>query len=296
MSSWINFLRKKKKKGLNIIEISTEELEKYPRAINQIMKEELDALILRNFLKEGEIQTLIRNYEKVPLEKQSCTGEGIYMYPEAFSSINNRIVQGESIEDTYEQTVQFWKEFPSAFEFDYIQKIKDLFLKISDVDSVDVPKDREGLIGRYHPSSFRRLMPGSGTLKLHCGRFFHENFPEFYKELYPVSDIHHQLSHFVTLQEAEQGGDLILYTTKWEDAPKKIGEMILESTSGETIDLGKNFKDQSVQLKLGAGDLLIFKGSNIWHQVTEVKGNKPRYTLGSFVSKAKDNNQLHIWA
>lgn len=294
MHSLINLLRKKKRKTLNIIDIPLEEIGNYPRGVNQIFEEEIDALILRSFLSEEEIKTLISNYEKVPLEIQSCTGEGIFMYPEAFSSINERLQKGESIKDTYAQTIQFWQDFPSVFELDYIQKVKDLFLQISDADSVDVPIDQEGLKGRYHPSSFRRLMPGSGALKLHCGRFFHENFPDFYKELFPVSEIHHQLSYFVTLQSAEKGGELILYSTKWDEAPKKTGEMILETTTGEIVDLEKDLNP--IQLDLNEGDLLLFKGSNIWHQVKEVHGNRPRYTLGSFISKAKNSNQLHIWA
>lgn len=286
------FKRQKNRKPLLISEVKFSEMSQQPKLIDEIFDEKIDGVIIRNFLNKVEVQQLLNAYLSIPISEQFCTGEGIHTFPESFYSLNGRPFN----EADFLKNKSFWEGFEQSFGMDYVSKVKKLFLQLSSAESINIPVADSNMNQIYNPSTFRQLSPESGEFKLHCGRFFHEAFPDFYKQLNTLSDIHHQLSYFVTLRPAEEGGELKLYDPKWEEANKKADGLKLEDMNGKIIDL-EDPSQASVSIPdLREGDLFIFKGSNIWHQVSSIRGAFSRCTLGSFITQSKTENQLHLWS
>lgn len=107
---------------------------------------------------------------------------------------------------------------------------------------------------------------------------------------YAVSDIDHQLSCVLHLQESESGGDLVMYDRRWTKTDERF----------RNIDFGysSNLVESSRFCRapgLGAGDLVIIN-PRYYHRVTEITGDTPRITLGMFLGFYGQDRKIVAWA
>ena len=51
----------------------------------------------------------------------------------------------------------------------------------------------------------------------------------------------------------------------------------------------------SKRLALEKGDLLLFDGGRIWHQVRPVLGQTNRVTIGGFTALSKNHRKVFYW-
>ena len=137
----------------------------------------------------------------------------------------------------------------------------------------------------YTPATIRTLPHGCG-IPVHCGNFFLET--PGYRSLAAQLDTADQLSYFVTLRDAEEGGELEVYELQWGDprTPMKgdfyDGERIAAHWHG-------------LKVRPGPGDLLVFDGGRFYHRVTTVRG-RTRVTIGGFVGFSPDHERALIWS
>lgn len=295
----INWFTRKKKlatRKFQVLEMEYSEIGQYPGLLDQIFEEAAEGVVIRNFLQKEEVTTLLAAYLQIPEEELIQPNEGICTYPKTFVSVNQELLAKEDIKKYYRESATFWKDFEAQMGLDVIAKVSTLLSTLSNGKRVEVPLSAEGDMGAYQPSTFRQLMAEAGELKLHCGRFFHERFPAFYEHLKTISDIHHQLSYFITLQTALKGGRLKVYPVRWDEAPQKTGEWTIQAIDGTSFELESDPNIEAKTLDLKPGDLFLFKGATYWHQVEKVEGAVDRITFGSFVSRSLDGESIHIWS
>lgn len=67
------------------------------------------------------------------------------------------------------------------------------------------------------------------------------------------------------VQLPESGGNLVLYDATWDETKE------LNLSFKETVN---EVKKDSQFVKLKEGDLIIFAGGEIWHEITQIEGRK----------------------
>lgn len=106
---------------------------------------------------------------------------------------------------------------------------------------------------------------------------------------YALSNIDHQLSCILHLQESESGGDLVMYNKQWKREDERF----------RNIDFGYSSRltESSEFCKMSnfnAGDLVILNPS-YYHKVTEITGNISRITLGMFLGFNRKERKIVAW-
>ncbi|MEM7040036.1 MAG: 2OG-Fe(II) oxygenase, partial [Bacteroidota bacterium] len=104
-----------------------------------------------------------------------------------------------------------------------------------------------------------------------------------------IARVHDQLSYFFLVQQPDEGGELILYDAEWDETKEELAKDYqtavnhVESQHAHVIDMR-------------AGDLVVFAGGRVWHQVRDVSGNTNRVTLGGFMAYSHEMDKLYHWS
>ena len=150
-------------------------------------------------------------------------------------------------------------------ESSVLERLLEQFTKLSEHAQVFEPKANAAAA----PFSVRELLPG-GEIALHSE---HDRWPgmDVFRRLLDLST---QLSYYLLLQSGEEGG-------------------VLQFVSPTPNGLQWRIPGPEA-IPLNDGDLIIFDGGRINHQVTRLEGSRSRWTLGGFASLTAD--QVHIWS
>jgi hypothetical protein len=170
--------------------------------------------------------------------------------------------------------------------------------KISNNSEVVIPSGYSQK-GRHTHSTIRIYPPKGGFIAAHCGNYFQQEFPDFYKHLGSQIEVKNQLSYFVTIQKPEKGGELTLFDLLWEEGQTKVdpnedNELILPGN--QKLDITQNGSLKRRKIEPDAGDLLLFSGGRIWHRIEPIIGQIPRITLGGFLAYSEPTNKLFYWS
>ncbi len=107
---------------------------------------------------------------------------------------------------------------------------------------------------------------------------------------YALSNIDHQLSCVLHLQESEGGGDLVMYNKQW----KKEDERFRNIDFGYSSRLTESSEFCKIS-NFNTGDLVILNPS-YYHKVTPIAGHTPRITLGMFLGFHRKEHKIVAWA
>lgn len=136
----------------------------------------------------------------------------------------------------------------------------------------------------YYSQAVIRIHEKGRSVPVHKDNVSHEG-----KE-YALSDIDHQLSCVLHLQESESGGDLVVYSRRWEKADERFRNIDF-GYSLDPAESGQSCRAPS----LGAGDLVIINPV-FYHEVTRITGDTPRITLGMFLGFYSRGCRIVAWA
>lgn len=278
------------------IDVDFKNLAAHKDGIDKLKNGEQDGFIIRNVLSREEVDSVVNNYLKIPKEELNEVDSGMIIYPAPFSLIDqNSGNSTDKLNEYYQGTETFWNGFPDQFGIDFVKRCQNTIGQIAGGRVAKTPKGESG-IGGYHPATFKHLVPEKGEFKAHCGNYFHKEFPTFYAHMKAISTIQNQMSYFVMLQPPQSGGELTLYDISWEQAEiRRTGDTVLEAKDGTLFDLLDTNKVKRDQLKLNPGDMVVFSGGRIWHKVEVAQGTE-RYTIGGFMSIAKDDQSIYLWS
>ena len=107
---------------------------------------------------------------------------------------------------------------------------------------------------------------------------------------YAVSEIDHQLSCVLHLQESESGGELVMYNKRWT----KTDERFRNTDFGYSSNLIESSQPYRAP-DLETGDLVIIN-PRYYHKVTKITGDTPRITLGMFLGFYSQGRRIVAWA
>ena len=107
---------------------------------------------------------------------------------------------------------------------------------------------------------------------------------------YAVSDIDHQLSCVLHLQESESGGELVMYDRRWTKTDERFRNIDF-GYSSDLVEYSRFCRAPGLE----AGDLVIINPI-YYHRVTEITGDTPRITLGMFLGFYGQDRKIVAWA
>lgn len=118
----------------------------------------------------------------------------------------------------------------------------------------------------------------------------HKDYVSYEGKEYSVSNIDHQLSCILHLQESEKGGDLVIYDKKWKKHDERFRNIDFgyssKVISSETFSILSNFEP---------GDLVLINPL-YYHKVTKIQGPTSRITLGMFLGFSNNEQKIVSWA
>jgi hypothetical protein len=139
----------------------------------------------------------------------------------------------------------------------------------------------------YALATIRVLPPGSG-IDLHCDNNL-AHHPS-YEHLRTLLQVDRQLSYFVPIAVPDAGGELVLYDREWRREDDDEGRYVYEKPASAVAGCAR------MVVAPGAGDLLIFRGGTIYHEVTAVAGRATRRTIGGFLAPSLDGTWIGVWS
>lgn len=308
MLNWIKQLWPSKslnhEEPLNFHELSKGELvDQYPNALHDLYAGKEDGFLVKGILSQEEVDTILANFQQVLDDEPAYTDVG-FTYPPIFAEFSNRTLDlpvGEKaagISAYFARNDHFSTTFKDRFGVDLPQRLNDLFRQIGGGRKVSVPNGMEEE-GKYPFATFRYLVPSVGMIAVHCGNYFQNTFLKVYQHLSSIVKVKDQMSFFIVLQEAEEGGELTVFNFRWEEGQSKINpsedrEIYLPNGKPYFIDEDKGM--QKIMLKPKVGDMVLFQGGRIWHRVEPVGGQQNRITFGGFMGFSDDEHVIYYWS
>jgi hypothetical protein len=263
--------------------------------LKSLLEEKIHGIVIKNFLSDEEITTLKNKIQSIPIEQKTIINEGFRSYPLSFAQFSQKLEAGLMNVNDYLKIAHFVLSNQAAQLGINITERLIKFLSKSNIIKQVSPIIEKNSQKPLIPFNIRELLPGSGELIIHCENLFFDEFPAFFKWLKLMDITDNKLSYFITVQNAEKGGELCCFDLSWQKVKKRISPTKLLDETGEIIDLEKT-TIETFLLKPEEGDLLLFAGGNIWHRVLTVQGNKSRITIGGFIAETNMPGRYYIWS
>tara|TARA_B100001250_G_scaffold77249_1_gene63331 strand:- start:5802 stop:6650 length:849 start_codon:yes stop_codon:yes gene_type:complete len=249
--------------------------------LSDIINKKHDGIILRNWINENTLLDVLSKINDFPDP-----------FPSPFGSVLGYPLNGAQTPDltTYLSHVyKTEKLFSNIWGFDLKNKLRDTFQKLSPNYNVKLAQQKEN---DYIYGTFRIMNPGKGALKAHTGNEFYEfNKDLGMHHLDQIAKILDSMSYFILLQNPTKGGELVLFDLNWHSTPQHF----FGFDSGLRSD--KDFeKIKRQDVILNPGDLIIFRGGDIWHKIMPNEGNKDRVTFGGWIAPSKISKEYYFWA
>jgi hypothetical protein len=191
------------------------------------------------------------------------------------------------LEEYFKFTAQFIPQLHQLLGEDFTERMNRTLGPVTGNRRVVVPQNPDNGAS-FLGSTVRICQPGGGGIHVHVGNEFNNKMADM-QVLGKFARLHNQLSYFVLIQKPEGGGELDLFDLLWDDVKE---QMSIDQTV--VYNQIKNYKPYPVPLE--AGDLIIFSGGRIWHQVNQVAGTKDRITLGGFMAFSEPMDKIYYWS
>lgn len=239
-----------------------------------ILSDKIPAIVIRNFYDKKNCQTIanrIKNYNQNNFQNGKLKHIGPFLMSHTTDK-KKYFEEAKEAQTTFEEIFHGIKN-PIVHIY---ESISDKFPN----HSVSLAKEFKN---DYSPAVIRIHEKGK-SIPVHKDNVRYEG-----KE-YALSDIDCQLSCILHLQESEGGGDLVMYKKQW----KKEDERFRNIDFGYSSRLTESSEFCKIS-NFNAGDLVIMN-PNYYHKVTEVTGNTPRITLGTFLGFYGKDCKIVAWA
>jgi hypothetical protein len=273
---------------LRTADIPATQVDRWPDGVHRIYRNELDVLIVRSAFPAaamrhvGEIlQSGAHELVAMPQEDPDIRKEQILFYGDPMS--HNSVDEEGPPMERYLSHAAAWRDGCRrlfAADGDYETRLSALFGSLSGGRRVDVPHYSDGRT--YSPSTIRMIPPGRGA-PFHIDNYF--DGVEGWQYLAKTMDLTHPINFFTMISPPEGGGEIEVSELGFND-PRSGGDGRINKDHSE-------FAAQPFSLQ--AGDLFVFASGRFWHHVREVRGSRPRWTIGGFLGFGSDDQTLFYW-
>jgi hypothetical protein len=254
------------------LSFNAESANNYPDGINQIYQGEIDGMMLKGVFSQSEMLEVKHKL----VENKNYQLESV-VYGTTLGSV--LMTATGDMEKYFQNAASFRAELNQLFTTSFEARVETIFSKMSGGRTVETPKENDERI--YTPATIRFVHPNLGGMLPHKNNDYVES--TFYNYLSQVAKLKDALSYYIVINKPEEGGDLLLFDLSPE----------------ESMDLTKNLDLENCQKRYmspDVGDMILFHGGNIVHQIIDVKGEKTRITIGGFVAFSKDDQKIFYWS
>ncbi|MEM0998323.1 MAG: hypothetical protein AAGN35_14780 [Bacteroidota bacterium] len=256
----------------------------HPGLMQKIYAGEWDGFVFRSFFSPEECAQMQTGIAQAQTEAITDTPFGRVIGKKLDEADGN--FQKLPLDHSFRYTKQFRAQLPEILGLDLERTLHAGILPLCSGIPPAVPVDSEGRT--WNPATIRLTKPGQGGIPTHVGNEFNEKMPDI-RHLGTIAKVHDQLSFFFLLQAPERGGELILYDAVWDETKDALARdyasavRLVESRTAHVIEMR-------------AGDLVIFAGGRVWHQVRDVQGKVDRITMGGFMAYSNKMDKLYHWS
>lgn len=264
--------------------------------MSDLLDEKITGILIKHFLNQTEVEHALEGVWNKPYQEKTRINEGFYSHPITFAQFTQLKQAGKlSLNEYCDIATELLSNQQKRYGLDVVEKLTDFLTRYTPFHQVSPIINKEN--GKeLVPFTIRELLPGKGELIIHCENLFFKEFPLFFELLQDLDIKENKLSYFITLNEAEDGGELCCFDINWSDVKTRLDDEQLEDEHAQTIQIVNNPNIKRYLIKPEAGDLLLFAGGNVWHRVEKVKGFKSRITLGGFVAETTTPGKYYIWS
>lgn len=231
-------------------------------------------IVLKQFVSPKMVQELLTMLD-FEIREANINVSKSYTYPLGFQEFSSNVTF-----DFQRYETELFKYFNSP-EKGVFHKIELVYQKWMEYLSkyircnIELAKmDKEGVLS----FSVRRIPPYQNHIHLHNENMVPKVHPAFFDVLSTKIDVFDNLSVFVLLQKPSKGGHLKVYN-----------DYFPHECSSSFTDINKN---NFTLVDMEVGDLVLFTAGGCYHEVTEVEGDLPRITMGSFLGKSLNSSSL----
>jgi hypothetical protein len=272
----------------HIVETDVGQLGRYADAVGAILRRELDGILIRGAFDADRMRAIERTLERTRLgfrEMPPQRGPQAWKFRHLLGM--TLVMAGAELEPYFAVAENFAINCRQLFADgpDFEGRVVELLGAVSGGRPVASPRGPGG--EHYAIATIRVLPPGSG-IELHCDNNL-AHHPS-YRHLKTLLDIDHQMSYFVPICAPESGGELVLYEREWSRNDDADSEYVYEKSISTVEGRAR------MTVRPGIGDLLIFAGGTIYHEVTKVVGPGTRRTIGGFLARSLDDTWLGFWS
>ena len=243
----------------------------YPDGINRIYQDEIDGMLLKGVFSTEEMLEV-----KHKLENESDLLETV-RYGTTLGCVI--MAAGNNIERYFQSADKFRKKLHQLFDINFEARLEAILSKMSGGRKIEVARENDERL--YTPATVRFVHPNEGGMTVHRNNDFLDK--PYYNHLKQIAKLVNALSYFIVIEKAEEGGDLLLYDVPDEYSMIPTKDLDLESYP-------KRYISPDV------GDMVVFHGGNIVHEITDVKSDKVRITIGGFLAMSKDEQKFLYWS
>jgi hypothetical protein len=264
--------------------IDVEDVVKYPDALREIYNGTRGGLVVRGVYSKEDMARVVSRLES----KQQNFPRMLLPKSQKSYFLGLCLEGGDpTLKDYLRAAARFREETLPVFAGmePFESRIERLFRSVAGGRAVKLARYSDGRA--YTPATIR-ILPEGGQLAPHCGNEMF-NRPS-YTHLHSIVDEYDQISYFLTLQEAEEGGGLIIYSLKWSDVGSD--HILPDGRSNVGALLGEA---EWMEVRPSAGDVLMFDGGRYLHRVDWVKG-RTRWTMGGFLMFDRSGESVLYWA
>lgn len=268
---------------LTVRETTVAGLTQFPRAIEEIFRGDLTALIVRGFLAPELLAGSVRRVESGEVKMLRLDGpifKGcLYGRPLAASRADLSDYLADSVPGRGALT-ELFGQGPSLEE-----RVRAALTALAGGVPVELARSADGR--DYMPTSIRVLIAGD-QLPPHAENQT-LNRPAS-RELKERVDGHCVMSFYLPVQLPEAGGLLTVVSgDQFKDGDGQLGK--LGDKAKEALEA-----TGTITIKPGVGDLLVFESGRRYHWVSPVEGPRARWTLGGFFAYTKAHDRILFWA
>jgi hypothetical protein len=279
----------------NFITINHED-ELNANLIIDLLEERITGILIKNFLNKSEVSSALEGVWNTPYQNKTRINDGFFSHPITFAQFTQLKESGQlTIDDYCKIAHDLLTSQEQKLGYNVVKKLCNFLNAFDPIKQVSpiINKDNgQELV----PFTIRELLPGKGELIIHCENLFFKEFPEFFNLLKWLDIKDNKLSYFITLSQAETGGELCCFDLNWNNIKTRVDDEQLQNEDFQTIKILNNPEVKRFFIKPEAGDLLLFAGGNVWHRVEKVGGFKSRITLGGFIAETNTPGKYYIWS
>jgi hypothetical protein len=277
--------------------IDASSLGEHSGSIEAVREKEFAGILIENLLSPSEISSILEGVKNQVPNNRKVFKEEVTLYPRGFAAYLDSSVGNVSddLKLYLEHGERYIQEFQRFTNVDFHSILSSVFNQLSSESSYGFLKGDDE-IGYFVPSQIRAFHPNKSAIPVHNGNVFQKMYQDFYSAMSSRVVIKNQMSYFIMLQEPEFGGELTLFDMPWNQKQEMAPSKSIITETGESRNLVDDPGVQKTVVKPSPGDMIIFMGGDIWHNVGPFTGALDRITLGGFFSFLTNGSKIVSWA